>query len=168
MLTPLESPEKQIFSSADELFSNYKMTSAVWKVNRCHKSIKAAASEDYSPNRLREPEQGQGSIPTSLDTNLKSLRVIHLAAGAGPRALVMSFMLLLPILSQHSHPGYIYPPNSLTHLICHYTAPWKVCFLHKQKAVKQQQQQIFLKLCFCFCRGELTVSKTEGNKFIWS
>jgi len=70
-------------------------------------------------NRLREAEQGQGSILTSLDTNLKSLRVIQLAAGAGPGALVMRFMLLLPILSQHWHPGYIYPPHSFTHLICH-------------------------------------------------
>ena len=72
--------------SANELLSSYKMTPAEWKLNTYHKSIKAAASEDYSTNGLREPEQGRGSIPTSLDTNLKSFRVIHLAAGAGPGA----------------------------------------------------------------------------------
>lgn len=43
------------------------------QLNWHHRSIKAVASEDYSSNRLREPEQGQGSIPTSLETNLKSL-----------------------------------------------------------------------------------------------
>lgn len=35
-----------------------------------HKSV---ASEDYSRKARWEPEQGQGSIPTSLETNLKSL-----------------------------------------------------------------------------------------------
>lgn len=43
------------------------------QLNWRHKSIKVLASEDYSQNCLREPEQGQGSIPTSLETNLNSL-----------------------------------------------------------------------------------------------
>lgn len=110
---------------------------------RCHKSVEAATSEDYGPNRLRETEQGQGSIPTSLDTNLKSLRVIHLAAGAGPGAGVMRFMLLHPILSQHWHPGYIYPPHSLTHLVSCRITTWKVCFTHQLKAVQQDCRQLF-------------------------
>lgn len=97
----LSQQECKKYSSADKLFSSSNMTSAVRKRNGYHKSIKAAASEDYSPHCLREPEQCQGSISTSLDTNLKSLRVIHLAAGAGPGALVMRVGLLLPILSQH-------------------------------------------------------------------
>lgn len=110
---------------------------------RCHKSIEAAASEDYGPNRLRETEQGQGSISTSLDTNLKSLRVIHLAAGAGPGAGVMRFMLLHPIWSQHWHPGYIYPPHSLTHLVSCRIITWKVCFTHQLNAAQQDYQQLF-------------------------
>lgn len=62
---------------------------------------KAAVLTNHSPNGSKEPEQGQGSIRTSLDANLKPLRVIQLAAGAGPEALVMRFMPTLAILSQH-------------------------------------------------------------------
>lgn len=73
----------------------------------------------------------------------KPLRVIHLAAGAGPGAGVMRFMLLHPILSQHWHPGYIYPPHSLTHLVSCRITTWKVCFTHQLKAVQQDCRQLF-------------------------
>lgn len=43
------------------------------QLNWLHKSIKVLACEEYSQNHLREPEQGQGSISTSLETNLNSL-----------------------------------------------------------------------------------------------
>lgn len=106
---------------------NSEMTSAIWKLWRCHESIKAAASEDYSPNRPREVVQGQGSIPTSLDTNLKSLRVIHLAGGAGPGApcnkIHAAFPQLKPVL-----PSWVHLSSALTHTshftLRHYT---KVC-----------------------------------------
>ena len=122
--TPLVSTERQIFYSADESLSNYKVTSAVWKLNRCQWSCSLRRLQSQLPQRTRT---GPRINSYFIGHQFKVTQSDSVGCRAGPGALVMRFILLLPILSQHGHPGYIYPPLSLTHLICHCIATWMVC-----------------------------------------